>query len=648
MISKILANRLKNVLNLCISKNQAAFVPGRQILDNVIFSHEFLHHLKNKRQGNAGLVALKLDMSKAYDRMEWRFLEAIMEKMDFCNKWIKWIMSCITTVTYSFNINGDHRGLVTPQKGIRQGDHLSPYLFLLCSEGLSNLLKRAEDGKKITRMTISRRGPSISHLFFADDSLIFCKAESSQAKELMYLLKRYEEGSGQMINLEKSSVFFSKNMSNAKQDDICKKLGKIQKVSQGKYLGLPIVVTRTKEQVFVFVKDNCQKRINSWKNKFLSAAGKEKKLAQEKENGGLDFKDLQRFNRALLGKQSIMGAREEVEEGIRRKIGNGRSTKVWDNQWIPETPRGQPTTVRPQNCNISTVDQLISNFRWNRPVVFSTFNSEDAGKILKIPISWTGKEDSNFWIHSGSRQYIVRSVYKEMTNKEVQDTSSRGSLDNPSGSLGGRMGWKHLWNLNVKQKIKVFIWKCMNNALPVRELIYDRTKLGEPICTGCGEGEETVEHLLFHCKNAEQVWNISPVQWEGAADQRGCFRRWWSALLGTRARQGGLEHICLTANSLWHLWKARNERVFKEKNKLPLQVIQKVMQEWMEHREAMEGIRKESIAETFDAVDESEHNTVEGEGIDVQVAITIKKERQVVGIGVMANDTNGQEKAIGL
>ncbi|XP_027178118.1 uncharacterized protein LOC113777281 [Coffea eugenioides] len=233
-----------------------------------------------------------------------------------------------------------------------------------------------------------------------------------------------------------------------------------------------------------------------------------------------------------------------------------------------------------------------------------------------------------------------------MANKEVQDTSSRGSLENPNGSLGGRMGWKHLWNLNVKQKIKVFIWKCMNNALPVRELIYDRTKLGEPICTGCGEGEETVEHLLFHCKNAEQVWNISPVQWEGVADQRGCFRRWWSALLGARARQGGLEHICLTANILWQLWKARNERVFKEKNKLPLQVIQKAMQEWMEHREAMEGIRKESITETFDAVDESEHNTVEGEGIDVQVAITVKKERQVVGIGVMANDSNGQEKAI--
>ena len=78
-----------------------------------------------------------------------------------------------------------------------------------------------------------------------------------------------------MINIEKSSVFFSKNMSSVKKDEVCKELGKIQKVSQGKYLGLPMVITRTKDQVFGVVNENCQKRIDSWKNKFLSAAGKE-------------------------------------------------------------------------------------------------------------------------------------------------------------------------------------------------------------------------------------------------------------------------------------------------------------------------------------------------------------------------------------
>ena len=99
IISKILANRLKNVLDNCIHKNQAAFAPGRQILDNVILSHKYMHYLKNKRQGSRGFMVLKLDMSKAYDRVEWSFLEAIMAKMGFCDKWINWITACISTTS---------------------------------------------------------------------------------------------------------------------------------------------------------------------------------------------------------------------------------------------------------------------------------------------------------------------------------------------------------------------------------------------------------------------------------------------------------------------------------------------------------------------------------------------------------------------
>ncbi|XP_027157917.1 uncharacterized protein LOC113759541 [Coffea eugenioides] len=125
----------------------------------------------------------------------------------------KWIWSCLSSVTYSFNINGVPKEFVIPKRGIRQGDPLSPYLFLLCSEGFSNLLKQAEGEKRILGMKISRNGPSMTHLFFADDSLIFCKANREEASELFQILRNYEKGLGQSINLEKSSVFFSSNVS---------------------------------------------------------------------------------------------------------------------------------------------------------------------------------------------------------------------------------------------------------------------------------------------------------------------------------------------------------------------------------------------------------------------------------------------------
>mgnify|MGYP004712455881 CR=1 FL=1 len=122
-ISKILANRLKLVLGKCISNNQSVFIQDRQILDNVILGHEYMHYLKNKRQGKEDYMAIKLDMAKAYDRVEWYFLQAMMQKMQkmgFCVKWINWINSCLKTVTYSFNCNGETKGFVTPERGIRQ------------------------------------------------------------------------------------------------------------------------------------------------------------------------------------------------------------------------------------------------------------------------------------------------------------------------------------------------------------------------------------------------------------------------------------------------------------------------------------------------------------------------------------------------
>lgn len=143
IVSKILANRLKVALKHCISQAQAAFVPGRQILDNVILAHEFVHHFNNMRIGKEGFMALKLDMSKAYDRVEWVFLVEVMNKMGFCPLWIKWVCNYINSVSYSFNVNGEKVGFVRPSRGIRQSDPLSHYLFLICSEGLSSLLKQA-------------------------------------------------------------------------------------------------------------------------------------------------------------------------------------------------------------------------------------------------------------------------------------------------------------------------------------------------------------------------------------------------------------------------------------------------------------------------------------------------------------------------
>lgn len=183
-------------------------------------------------------------------------------------------MGTVRSVEYSVLINGIPRGLIKPERGIRQGDPLSPYLFILCADILSHLVKSKAASNHIRGVKIGNGVPPITHLQFADDSLFFCQANARNCKALKEVFEVYEYYSGQKLNATKSMITFGSRVYGSTQERLKHILGISNQGGGGKYLGLPEQFGRKKKEMFDYIIERVKQRTSSWSSKFLSPAGR--------------------------------------------------------------------------------------------------------------------------------------------------------------------------------------------------------------------------------------------------------------------------------------------------------------------------------------------------------------------------------------
>uniref|UniRef100_A0A803NUS5 Reverse transcriptase domain-containing protein n=1 Tax=Cannabis sativa TaxID=3483 RepID=A0A803NUS5_CANSA len=467
VITKVLANRLKGLLSRIISLNQSAFIPGRLITDNIMVSFEVLHYLKRKQIGK----------------------EAMLSRLGFCDKWVRLIYGSLCSVQYHIVSSGYTMGPILPSRGLRQGDPISPYLFLICAEGLSTLIQHYEERKFLHGCRVANGAPIVSHLLFADDSFLYCKATDREVSNVQRMLEVFANASGQRVNFEKSSVFFSTNTTIQMRQTICNRLSIREAEERSKYFGLPSSIGRNKMAAFSYVVDKVQKRIQTWDNKFLSRvesavsrfwwkSSNSKgihwlswvKLTDHKVHGGMGFRDFRDFNLSLLAKQgwrllscedtlatkvfkaryfasgnflnatlgsnpsyvwrSILEAQDLVRAGARRLVGDGSRISILHEPWLLDVvnPYIETSSRSLQGQMVQALMQ-VDKLEWDNEVISDVLNDRDRELVWRIPLSSARRNDNWFWLQDSSMRNDIVWNSISPSSEEVIHTAQVNFLD---------------------------------------------------------------------------------------------------------------------------------------------------------------------------------------------------------------------------
>ncbi|KAL0690146.1 hypothetical protein Bca4012_089824 [Brassica carinata] len=432
-------------------------------------------------------MAVKTDMSKVYDRIEWKFIEQVLQRLGFHDKWTNWILQCVSTYSYSYLINETVLGSVKPHRGIRQGDTLSPYLFILCGQVLSGLCSKAERDGILQGIRVARGSPRVNHLLFADDTMFFCNASPESCSKLKSILLDYEKASGQKINSEKSSITFSSKTPEDKKTAAKTLLGIDKEGGTGlRDIQLFNQALLAKQAWRILTTPDC----------LLS------RILLGKYCHKTSFLEAQTPAVCSHGWRSILHDIDLLKGNVGRVIGNGEDTKVWNDSWITLQENIKIYGPVPETgMDLRVSDLLTSEMKWNESRL-KEFIPLVADRVKCIRPSETGATDTYIWQAAKSGIYSSKSGYFIASMGEA----------NPGPADPNSFDWiKDIWRGgNFSPKMRMFLWLIVQNALPLGVNLQHRGINSEAVCKRCKD-VETAMHTFFFCPFAQRVWELIPL-----------------------------------------------------------------------------------------------------------------------------------------
>ena len=556
VISKILAARMSTVLGSLIDHAQAAFVEGRSLSDNVHLVQELLRKYSRKRISPRCLI--KVDLCKAYDSLNWSFINQVLLGIGFPPLFVDWIMECISSPYYSIIVNGGMCGFFKGAKGLRQGDPISPFIFVVCLEYLSRALNCATMNSEFNFHPKCAK-LKISHLAFADDIMLMSRGDPISVRILMECLSDFGAKSGLAANVSKSNLF-SAGIQGQDLRDILQITGFEQGKMPFRYLGIPLAAQKLNASSYAPLIDSISKKISSWTASSLSYAGRSeliqavlqgtacfwlsilnvpfsvidsicrlcriflwnsklslvpwKDICLPKNEGGLGLKDLRSWNSSLLSK-------------VLWNIHNKK-----DSLWIKWVSN----------------EYLISGSIWERD--FRKDDSPIFKKLLAI---------RNSLMSEGSPGEAMNIL----SGWVVNGTFSTKVAYNYFRPKGRRPGWDPvIWKSNLIPKQAFILWLCARGKLLTKDrlLFLDI----DQACSLCRSAPETLTHLMFQCSVSSAVWN-KIRGWLGISRAMSTINsafKWMKCEARGSSWPSRVKKMAL-AVTVYEIWNVRNRAVFE-------------------------------------------------------------------------------------
>ncbi|GKV15204.1 hypothetical protein SLEP1_g26006 [Rubroshorea leprosula] len=546
LLAKVLANRLKSVIAEIVSETQSAFVGGRQLVDSVLVLNEVVDEVKRKKQP---AFVFKADFEKAYDCVDWSFLDWMMERLGFGTKWRGWIRECLSTARISVLVNGSPTKEFEMGKGLRQGDPLSPFLFLMIAEGLQGLVKRAVKEEMLHGIEIGKKGLSVSLLQFADDTIIMGKADAENICMAKDILIWFELMSGLRINFSKSSVFgynVSEKWLKGAASMLHCRVGKAPFL----YLGLPVDGRFGSKKLWEQVVNKFRTKLAVWKAATLSFGGRLillksvlsalpifymslyllpnsvldeliriqrnflwggtgsiKKIywvrwedvCREKAKGGLGVADLRRKNWAMIGKWWYRlgdGVESLWKRVVREKYYGGREEVDITSIECLRVSKLWRDIIRIGGLSLKLRNMLVEGFKW------------EVGEGNRV----------EFWLN----RWCWRVEWRRGTRGREKDEEELlvKVLEGVNLKEGAGDVWKWVHGMDGKYVVKLAYDFLASSERVLEDQMCKLTgcKLvpsKEGVLCECGKGKlEEVNHLFCVCDNAWLAWT-QVLSWWG-------------------------------------------------------------------------------------------------------------------------------------